>query len=228
MTDPGHEYWRRQAVQLEVINALQELIDRVPDRYAGMSTVGSAELTVYVADPNAAHDDRFIALLDDARAASIQAAVAHSPRPLRTLRAIMNGIMSNDPGSEPGFRAIECWMDPPTATVRVLVADAAVDTVRRKLAHHGEAVVVLGNGPADPSTRLPRYGGSREGWPQPSLATGDAAGKRVDGVAELYRREGFTVELYYLGEPVGLTGDLRSDRIRLLVHDGRIVDATQA
>ncbi|MGD9527324.1 MAG: hypothetical protein AB7V44_11105 [Pseudonocardia sp.] len=99
--------------------------------------------------------------------------------------------MSNDPRSEPGFRSIEFWVDPPTATVQILVADAAVDTVRRKLAHQGEAVVVLGKGPADPSARRSRYGGSREGWPHPSLATDDAAGQSVDDVAELYRREGF-------------------------------------
>ena len=62
----------------------------------------------------------------------------------------------------------------------------------------------------------------------PTLAPDQAAGRPTEEVAELYRREGFEVEIYHLGDPFLLNCDLRPHRIRLLVHDGHVVDATQA
>lgn len=35
------------------------------------------------------------------------------------------------------------------------------------------------------------------------------------------------METYHLGDPFMLNSDLRPGRIRLLVHDGQIIDATQ-
>ncbi|MGI5127023.1 hypothetical protein ACQEVB_09450 [Pseudonocardia sp. CA-107938] len=76
--------------------------------------------------------------------------------------------------------------------------------------------------------RLDRFDGPRDGWPVPTLPPEHAADRPTDEVAERYRSEGFEVEIYHLGDPFLLTADLRPGRIRLLVHDGHVVDAAQS
>ncbi len=228
MADPGPEYWRRQAAQLPVINAIQSLIDQEPDRFTGLTTGGSDHVTLHVVDPTVRQDDRLVALLDDARSVDIEVEFADSARSLRELKAINDEILQTDPLQKNGVRAAEFWIDPATATVRIHVADSAVDVVGRVFARHGDAVVVTGNGPVDLSTRLRPFSGSRAGWPVPTLAPDQAAGRPTQEVAGVYRSEGFEVEIYHLGDPFLLNSDLRPHRIRLLVHDGHVVDATQA
>jgi hypothetical protein len=46
-------------------------------------------------------------------------------------------------------------------------------------------------------------------------------------VAGRYRAEGFTVQIIDPDIHGGIETDLRTDRIRLLIHDGVIVDASQ-
>ena len=228
MTDPGPEYWRRQAVQLPVIDALRDLIEREPDRFTGLTTAGSDHVTLHVVDPTVRQDERVIALLDDARTADIDVKFAESPRSLRELNAIADEMRQTNPFQEVGVRAAQFWIDPATAAVAIHVADSAVDALRHMFARYGGAVVVTGNGPVDLSTRLGRYSGSRDGWPVPSLAPDQAAGRVTEDVAELYRGEGFDVEIYHLGDPFMLNSDLKPGRIRLLVHEGHVVDAAQA
>lgn len=227
-TDPGPEFWRRQAAQPAVIGAVEDLIDREPDRFTGLTADGSGHVTLHVTDSAVLDDARLVALLEDARAADIEVTSTVQPRSLRELRAIYDEILRTDPFRAHGVDAAEFRIDPATATVRILVADAAVDLVRRVFARHGDAVVVIGNGPPDLSTRLHRHTGPRDGWPVPTLAPDDAAGRPAEEVAELYRGEGFEVEVHDLGGPYALHADLRPHRIRLLVADGRVVDATQA
>ena len=88
--------------------------------------------------------------------------------------------------------------------------------------------LVTGNGPPDLSTRPGRHAGPRDGWPVPTLAPDAAAGRPAEEVAAAYRDEGFEVEVHDLEDPYLLHSDLRPHRIRLLVADGRVVDATQA
>lgn len=228
MTDPGPEYWRRQAAQLPVIGAMQSLVEQEPDRFTGLTSVGSDRVTLHVVDPTVRQDDRLVTLLEDARKAGIEVGFTDSPRSLRDLDAINDEILRTDPFTTNGVRTAEFWIDPATATVRIHVADSAVDVVRRVFARHGDAVVVTGHGPVDLSTRLPRFPGSRAGWPVPTPAPDQAAGRPTEEVAEMYRSEGFEVEIYHLGDPFLLNSDLRPHRIRLLVHEGHVVDATQA
>ncbi|MCW2721607.1 hypothetical protein [Pseudonocardia sp.] len=157
----------------------------------------------------------------------IEVEFAESPRSLRELNAINDEIRQTNPFQEVGVRVAQFWIDPATAAVAIHVADSAVDVVRRMFARHGDAVIVTGNGPVDLSTRLGHFSGSRDGWPVPSLAPDHAAGRVTDEVAELYRGEGFEVEIYHLGDPYMLHSDQRPGRIRLLVHDGHVVDAGQ-
>lgn len=228
MTDPGPECWRRQAAQLPVIDAMQSLIEQEPDRFTGLTSVGSDRVTLHVVDPTVRQDDRLVTLLADAREAGIEVGFADSPRSLRDLNAINDEILRTDPFPTNGVRAAEFWIDPSTATVRIHVADSAVDVVRRVFARHGDAVVVTGHGPVDLSTRLPRFSGSRTGWPVPTPAPDQAVNRPTEEVAGLYRSEGFEVEIYHLGDPFLLNSDLRPRRIRLLVHEGHVIDATQA
>jgi hypothetical protein len=228
MTDPGPEYWRRQAAQLTLINAIRSLIDQEPDRFTGLSTAGSGHVTIHLIDPTVRQDERLVTLLDNARVADIEVEFTESPRSLRELTAIHDEILRTDLFKRHGVRGATFGIDPATATIGITVADSAVDLVRRVFARYGEAVVVSGTGPVDLYTRLERHSGSRDGWPVPTLAPDEAAGRATKEIAELYRREGFEVEIYHLGDPYILNADLRSRRIRLLVHDGRVVDATQA
>jgi len=46
--DPGPEYWARQARQLPVINAMQQLIEDEPDRFTGLTANGSAHITLHL------------------------------------------------------------------------------------------------------------------------------------------------------------------------------------
>ena len=227
-TDPGPEFWRRQAEQLTVIGAVEDLVDREPDRFTGLTAAGSGHVTLHVTDPAVLGDARLVALLEDARAVGIDVTSAVGPRSLRELRAIYDEILRTDPFRAHGVDAAEFRIEPATATVRILVADVDVDLVRQVFAPHGDAVVVIGCGPPDLSTRLGRHTGPRDGWPVPTLAPDDAAGRPVEEVAEPYRDEGFEVEVHDLGGPYALHSDLHPHRIRLLVADGRVVDATQA
>lgn len=227
MTDPAPGYWRRQAAQLPVINAMRALIDGEPDRFTGLTTDGSDRVTLHVVDPSVREDERLVALLDDAHSVDIEVEFTEGPRSLRELAAIKEEILRTGPFRESGVRAARFWIDPATATVRIHVADPAVDLVRRVFARHGDAVVVTGEGPVDRSMRLGRFTGSREGWPVPTLAPDQAAGRPTGDVVELYRSEGFEVEIHHLGDPFMLDSDLQPHRIRLLVHDGHVTDATQ-
>lgn len=227
-TDPGPEFWRRQAAQLTVIGAMEDLIDREPDRFTGLTAAGSGHVTLHVTDLAVLEDARLVVLLQDARAVRIDVGHCEVPRSLRELRAIYDEILRTDPFRAHGVDAAEFRIDPVTATVRILVADSAVDLVRRVFARHGDAVAVVGNGPPELSTRLRRHTGPRDGWPVPTLPPDQAAGRPAEEVAEVYRGEGFEVEVHHLEGPYMLHSDLRPHRIRLLVADGRVVDATQA
>lgn len=227
-TDPGPEFWRRQAAQLAVIGAMEDLIDREPDRFTGLTAAGSGHVTLHVTDLAVLEDARLVVLLRDARAVRIDVGHCEVPRSLRELRALYDEILRTDPFRAHGVDAAEFRIDPATATVRILVADSAVDLVRRVFARHGDAVAVVGNGPPELSTRLRRHTGPRDGWPVPTLLPDEAAGRPAEEVAEVYRGERFEVEAHHLEGPYMLHSDLRPHRIRLLVADGRVVDATQA
>lgn len=145
-TDPGPEFWRRQAAQLAVIGAMEDLIDREPDRFTGLTAAGSGHVTLHVTDLAVLEDARLVMLLQDARAVRIDVGHCEVPRSLRELRALYDEILRTDPFRAHGVDAAEFRIDPATATVRILVADSAVDLVRRVFARHGDAVAVVGNG----------------------------------------------------------------------------------
>jgi len=62
---------------------------------------------------------------------------------------------------------------------------------------------------------------------QPRTPVGDVAGRPTDEVAELYRADGFRVQVVEIDDDPVLTMDLRADRIRVFVRDGQVVRATQ-
>ncbi|GAA1839847.1 hypothetical protein GCM10009836_18810 [Pseudonocardia ailaonensis] len=178
--------------------------------------------------PRCAGTGGLVALLEAARAEDVEVVFAESPRSLRELKAIHDEVLrAHSRFQELGVRAAGLWIDPATATVVIHVADSSTDVVRRLYAHHGSAVAVTGNGPVDLSERLPHTTEPRDDWPVPTLAPDDAAGRATEEVAELYRSEGFEVEFHHLGDPYGLESSLDPNRIRLLVHDGHVVDATR-
>jgi len=142
VTDPGPEFWARQARQLMVINAIQELIREEPDRYIGLSANGSAQVSVHVVDPSVRRDPRLAGLLEDARTAGIELTLVEGARSLRMLDGIMSEILRLEGPDRPGV-GTEFGVDPVTATVRIRVPAAGrPDAVRSRFAHHGDAVVV--------------------------------------------------------------------------------------
>ncbi|GEL26054.1 hypothetical protein PSU4_50080 [Pseudonocardia sulfidoxydans NBRC 16205] len=231
MTDPGSEYWRRQAVQLEVYNGLLRIVEADPDRFTGLVGDNSGEtmrLTIHAVDPTVRDDERIAAQVAQASKGDVEITFVDSRRSLRELTAVQADIIRQNPLQENGSRGIELWIDAAASTVCVRVADSAVDTMRRQFAHHGDGVTVVGNGSVDLSIRLGRHTGPREGWPVPSLAPDDAIGRPFEEVAALYRSEGFRVEIYHLEDPFGEEQSLDPDRVTLLVHDGKVHDATQS
>ena len=222
--DPGPEFWARQSVQLVAINALRRWIDAHPDRFTGLTTNGSGHVAVHLVDPAAADQKRFRALLEDARRRGIEVELAKGRRPLRMLNEIMDDVVRGQVFT--GVRPVSYGIDVATATVQVTVAARAVDEARRACARYGGAVVVTA---VDRSrfTTLPGSSEPREGWPVPTIAPKSTIGQPVAGVADRYRAEGFEVGIIDPDLHGGVTLDLRPNRIRLLVHDGVIVDASQ-
>ncbi len=227
MTDPGPEFWTRPHAQLTVINAMTRLIEDEPDRFTGIHTDTSARVTLYVIDPGVVEEPLLARLLDDAGQEGIAITVAPGVRPLRELNRIMDDIIRTQPFESLGALGAGWWIDPPTGTVQVQVAEMAVDAVRTAFARYGNAVVVLSVGPPDPTARLPRHSGSRAGWPVPTASTDSVVGRPAEGTTRRYRDEGFDVETHHPGHPLALDMDLRPGRIRLLVHEGAVVDASQ-
>jgi hypothetical protein len=128
--------------------------------------------------------------------------------------------------AEVGVHVIGCGIDIATATVQVTVAARAVEEARRACARYEGAVVITA---VDRSqfTTLPGNSGSREGWPLPTIAPQTTIGQPVAAVADRYRAEGFTVQIIDPDIHGGVEADLSPGRIRLLVHDDVIVDASQ-
>lgn len=62
---------------------------------------------------------------------------------------------------------------------------------------------------------------------QPQTPVADVPGRPTDEVAELYRADGFRVQVVEIDDDPVLTMDLRADRIRVFVRDGQVVRATQ-
>ena len=222
--DPGPEFWARQHDQLVVINELRRLIDEQPDRFTGLTTNGSAHVVIHLVDPAAAEEDRFRALLQDAQREKIEVELVQGRRPLRLLKRIMDDVLCGQVFA--GVCPVSCGIDVATATVQVTVAERAVEEARRECGRYDGAVVVTA---IDRSrfTTLPGHSGSREGWPVPTVAPKSTIGQPVAGVADRYRDEGFQVEIVDPDLHAGITADLRPNRIRLLVHDDVIVDASQ-
>jgi hypothetical protein len=221
--DPGPEFWARQHDQLVVINELRRLIDEQPDRFTGLTTNGSGRVVIHVVDLAAVEQERFRALLQDARREKIEIDVVPGLRPLRGLNRIMDDMGR---GQVLGMRPVSCGIDVATSTVQITVAARIVEEARRACARYDGAVVITAVdrnafGP------LPGRRDSPAGWPVPSVAPMSTIGQAVAAVAERYRTEGFTVQIIDPDIHGGVEADLRPSRIRLLVHDGVIVDATQ-
>jgi hypothetical protein len=125
-----------------------------------------------------------------------------------------------------GARPVSCGIDVATSTVQITVAARAVDEARRACARYEGAVVITA---VDRNTfgPLPGRRDSPAGWPIPSCAPESTIGQPVAAVADRYRAEGFTVQIIDPDIHGGVEADLSPSRIRLLVHDGVIVDATQ-
>ena len=224
--DRGPEFWARQHDQLVVINALQRLIDEQPDSFTGLTTNGSVHVVIHLVDPTAADQAPFRALLQDARRENIEIALAQGLRPLRTLNQIMSDIVRSKIFTEVGVHVVGCGIDVATATVQVTVAARSVADARRACARYDGAIVITA---VDRNAfgMLSRHRGSREGWPVPIVAPEATIGRPVTAVADRYRVEGFTVQIIDPDIHGGVEADLSPNRIRLLVHDGVIVDATQ-
>jgi hypothetical protein len=224
--DPGLNFGARQHDQLVVINNLRRLIDEQHDRFTGLTTDGSSHVVVYLVDPTAAEQDRFLSLLHDARRENVVVELVPGLRSLRELNQIMNDIGRGDTFTEDAVSPVSCGIDVATATVQVTVAARSVTAARRACARYDGAVVITA---VDRSafTTLPTHRGSREGWPVPTVRPETTIGQPVPGVADRYRAEGFTVEIVDPDVHGGVDLDLRTDRIRLLVHDGVVVDAAQ-
>ena len=105
------------------------------------------------------------------------------------------------------------------------VAASAVEVMREAFAVHGEAVVVTGEPLEDSPETLPPYDGPRDGWREPPP---DLVARTTDDAVGLLVNQHFDVEVYHSGDPMMFTSDLRPDRVRLLVHDGLVIDARQA
>ena len=223
--DPGPEFWARQHDQLVVVNELQRLIDEQPDRFTGLTTNGSAHIVVHLVDPTAAEEDRFRALLQDAQRETIEVELVQGRRPLRLLNRIMSDIGRGKIFAAAGVHVIGCGIDTATATVQVTVAARSVQDARRACARYDGAIVITA---VDRSAlTLFHHSRSREGWPVPSVPPASTIGQPVAAVADRYRAEGFTVEIVDPDIHGGIDADLSPNRIRLLVHDDVIVDASQ-
>jgi hypothetical protein len=222
--DPGPEFWARQHDQLVVINELQRLIDEQSDRFTGLVTNGSGHVVIHVVDTAVVEEERFRALLQVARREGIEVEVVPGLRPLRTLKRIMDDVIRGEVFA--GARPVSCGIDVATSTVQVTVAARAVEEARRACARYDGAVVVIAVdrnafGP------LPGRRDSPAGWPVPSVAPMSTIGQPVAGVADRYRAEGFTVQIIDPDIHGGVDLSLNTHRIRLLVHDGVIVDGSQ-
>lgn len=61
---------------------------------------------------------------------------------------------------------------------------------------------------------------------RPSVPVDQVVGRPVGEVAELYRAEGFEVRVVDLDVNSVTASDLRSNRIFIVVRDGRVVEGT--
>ncbi len=62
---------------------------------------------------------------------------------------------------------------------------------------------------------------------KPRLPIAEVIGRPADEILDLYRADGFQVEALDLDNPSPMTADLRFNRIRLFVRNGRVVEASQ-
>lgn len=61
--------------------------------------------------------------------------------------------------------------------------------------------------------------------PEPTVAPRDVAGRGAEETADLYRADGFHVQVLDVATSRYMTLEYRPDRIRLLVRDGLVVRA---
>ncbi|WP_232666792.1 hypothetical protein [Pseudonocardia sp. TRM90224] len=223
--DPGPEFWARQQSQLVVINRIRDMIDEQPDRFTGLVTNGSGHATVYVVDPAATQQPRFVALVDEAGGAGIDLVVTQGVRSSKLLDAIMSEVGAVL--AEADVVAVGTGVDVVSGSVEVHVATRWIDRARAVCAaRYGPAVTII-EIDRNAFSKLPFHPEPADDWPRPSVPITDQIGRDVGAVAELYRREGFQVQVLDPDRHGGATADLRPNRIRFLVHDGRIVDAAQ-
>lgn len=147
---PGLGYWARQARQLPVINAIQQLIEDEPDRFTGLTTNGSSYITLHLVDRAVLTEPRLVALLEQARAADIEVIVPDAARSRSELSGIRDEIVTARPWGDLTVRGFGIWIDPAAATVAIEVASKNLAPVRMALRRYGDAVVVTSSGPPSP------------------------------------------------------------------------------
>lgn len=211
-----------------MINAIERLIEEQPDRFTGLTTRGSGDVTVYVVDESVIAEEPFTALRREAVATGIELYTAQGLRPRSELTRVMDAITRSGILGTPAFAGAQWGIDPASATVQLRVGEAGVDEVRAAFAELGGAVAITSVPPEEGMTTLGGgHRGPHEGWPAPTLPLDDVVGMRSDAVAQTYRDDGFIIETYQYGYPGMFTSDLAFRRIRLLVRDGVVVDARQ-
>ncbi|MEJ3655573.1 hypothetical protein WEH80_21620 [Actinomycetes bacterium KLBMP 9759] len=222
--DPGAEFWARQAEQLVVINHIQAMVREQPERFTGLVTRGSGFARVHVVDGAVTLEPPFVALVDQAGVAGIDLVVVRGSRSRKQLEEIRREV--DDVLREAGIVVVGCAIEVESGSVGLRVAARWAERAREACARYGSAVTII-EIDRSASATLPFHPRPGDDWPQPSIPVAEQIGRDVEAVAGLYRREGFQVQVLDPDRHGGATADLRPNRIRFLVHDGRIVDAAQ-
>ena len=75
---------------------------------------------------------------------------------------------------------------------------------------------------------VPEHQGSRAGWPVLGVPIADLIGMTTDEASRLCAAEGFAVQVFDHDIHGGWDADLCPARIRLHVHNGRVMNAAQS
>lgn len=157
------------ASQLVALEQLREFVERQSERFAGLSTRGSDQVTIHVvSDRSAAAAADLPELQRLASAAGIKVAVEHEKYSLLELNRIQDSIPTKGPFAAEDAGLSRWGVNPDTNTVDVGVLEVTPELLAQAEEAYGDKVVV---------TRQPR---PRYGTAQPDTQQALASGRRTD------------------------------------------------